>query len=328
MLWRCPRCRGELIEVKDGVRCRSCDSVYDSVGGILDLRLPGMTWIDYDADKADARRLLAETAGLTIEELVRRVFSSRRDWSQARVELRTQQVTGAPERLRKDIRGWLHSCTSDSGIFLDLGCGPGMLLAAAAAEGRKGVGIDVSMVWLVVARRLILQWGEDPDLAAANAESLPLADGSVGGVVSLDVIEHVADPAAYLSEINRVIVPGGTIALSTPNRYSLAAEPHVSVWGVGWLPYSLQKKYVKWRSGAEYEFTRLLSARKLGQLLQRHTSIRYNIQVPLVPDEEIVHFMAYRAILARLYNRLALLSSLRGMLRTIGPFFRIVGEKT
>lgn len=181
------------------------------------------------------------------------------------------------------------------------------------------------MVWLVVARWLILQWGGDPELVAANAESLPLMDGSVAGVVSLDVIEHVADPAAYLSEINRVTVPGGAIALSTPNRYSLAAETHVSVWGVGWLPYSLQKKYVRWRRGAEYELTRLLSVRQVGRLLQRHTSFHYEIQVPPVPEEEIAHFLTYRALLAKLYNRLALLSGMRGLLRTIGPFFRIVG---
>ncbi len=67
---------------------------------------------------------------------------------------------------------WLEPCVS-RGIFLDLGCGPGMLLAAAAEEGYQGIGVDVSLVWLVVAHRLIEARGGRPVLAAALAEALP-----------------------------------------------------------------------------------------------------------------------------------------------------------
>jgi len=80
-------------------------------------------------------------------------------------------------------------------------------------------------------RRTPRACGGDPLLAAAHAEALPLADGAVSGVISLDVIEHVAEPRRYLREIERVLAPGGNTALSTPNRFSLAAEPHVFVWG-------------------------------------------------------------------------------------------------
>lgn len=86
-------------------------------------------------------------------------------------------------------------------------------------------------------------------MAAALGEALPLADGALSGVVSLDVIEHVDRPDAFLNEIDRVTRPGGRLALSTPNRFSLAPEPHVMVWGVGLLPRRYQARYVAWRSG-------------------------------------------------------------------------------
>ncbi|HHT9119329.1 MAG TPA: class I SAM-dependent methyltransferase [Candidatus Hypogeohydataceae bacterium YC41] len=262
-----------------------------------------------------------------MEELLRYVYSSGLHWGD-RVNLRIRQIMAAPDRLRTELRGWLKPSTTGVGLFLDVGCGFGTLLAAAAAEGLKGIGIDVSMVSLVVTRRLVAEWGGQPLLAAALAEALPLADGSVSGVVSLDVLEHVADQGRYLSEINRVTAPGGYVALSTPNRYSLAAEPHVFVLGVGWLPRSLQKDYVKWRSGKSYEFTWLLSAREVANLLRQHTHFQFDILVPPVPEEEIVHFPTYRATLARLYNRLVFSGWMRWLLLRIGPFFHIIGKKT
>ena len=108
-----------------------------------------------------------------------------------------------------------------------------MAAASELATGRPVIGIDVSMTWLVVAKKLVSESGGKPFLAAGMAEALPLASDSIPAVVSLDVIEHVHDPDAYLAEIDRVLQPGGRAALSTPNRFSLTAEPHVFVWGVG-----------------------------------------------------------------------------------------------
>ncbi len=328
MIWRCPACRGTLARGENGLRCDSCGSRYESIAGIPDLRVDGASWIDYEADKAQALRLAeAETAGCDAQGLVRLVFGSRPGWDSALIELRARQVMTAPHRLRADINGWLHDATSAGGLFLDVGCGPGTLLAAGAAEGRAGVGIDVSLTWLIVARRILQDWGGQPVVAAALAEAVPLADASVSAVVSLDMLEHAAEPGRCLSEMDRITRPGGRIALSTPNRYSLAAEPHVFVWGVGWLPRSAQKHYVRWRSGKSYESTRLLSVREASRLVRRHTRFEFEITIPLVPEEEIAYFAAYRAALARLYNRLVSFGWTHWLFRCIGPFFRVVGKK-
>lgn len=122
--------------------------------------------------------------------------------------------------MKDDVAGWLQPAINGDGTFLDLGCGAGMLLAASMGQGRSGIGIDVSMTWLVVAKRLVAEFGGEPILAAALGESLPLKHNSIDAVISLDVIEHVRDPGSYHRQIERVVRPGGRIALSTPNRFS------------------------------------------------------------------------------------------------------------
>jgi SAM-dependent methyltransferase len=326
MIWRCPRCRGELAEIDEGVACEVCGINYQSFEGIPDLRVGGPSWVDHERDRAQARQFMTETAGFSAEETVRYVF----EWSrmdEAWRKKRTRQVMQASKRFTGEIEGWLHFCLDRDAIFLEVGCGSGQFLIAAAAAGYRGIGIDVRLVWLLAAKRMIADAGGTPVLAAAMAEALPLADESIQAVVSLDVIEHVGDVPAYLREIDRVTAPGRYVALATPNRFSLTAEPHIGVWGVGWVPRRWQKRYVKFRSGLSYEFVRLLSVKEARRLFRRHTRIDVAIIVPEIPETEIARFPRHRKILARFYNCLVRWKLLNPLFRLIGPFFRIVGRK-
>ncbi|MCP1373433.1 class I SAM-dependent methyltransferase [Dyella lutea] len=67
-------------------------------------------------------------------------------------------------------------------------------------------------------------YGARPDIFA-DACSLPLADQCVDGVVCLEVIEHVPDPARAITEIARVLKPGGRAWVSMPFLYPLHNEP-------------------------------------------------------------------------------------------------------
>lgn len=326
VLWVCPKCKSAFTQAQDVMICTSCKSRFDIIGGIPDLRIPGPSWVDYERDRAFARDLIDATQGFSTEHVIRHVYASREHWDEESVNRRTRQVVAAPTTLHNDIQGWLRPCFTSDRLFLDLGCGPGMLLAAAAARGYQGIGIDVSLTWLIVAQRLIADYGGQPQLAAALAESLPLADGSVGSVVSLDVIEHVAEPGSYLREIDRVVGSKGFIALSTPNRFSLTPEPHVGIWGVGWLPRALQKKYVTLR-GKDYDYVQLLSTREVAAMLQRHTQFTCDIVIPRVSTEEINHFSPVKSRLATLYNRLVVHSWTRYLFLMIGPFFQVIGKK-
>ena len=200
-------------------------------------------------------------------------------------------------------------------------------MIALLSAKREAIGVDVSMTWLVVARRLIRDAGFRPVLAAAVGEALPLADHSLGAVVSLDVIEHVLDVPTYVQEIDRIVRPGGRLAISTPNRFSLSAEPHVSVWGVGWVPARWQKKFVHLVSGKSYDDTRLFSYRTLRNVIRQNGAFSISIKPPKILSDDIRHFKPVKAAVARMYNKMVGLGALRPLFRAIGPFFQLTGLK-
>ena len=103
---------------------------------------------------------------------------------------------------------------------LDLGCGDGAVSSAVPAE--KLTIADVSAVALERASARV------PDAAAAELEPdapLPFADGSFDLVVCTETLEHVRDLQLLLSEIRRVLEPGGRLAVTTPAHRRLMATP-------------------------------------------------------------------------------------------------------
>lgn len=323
-MWRCPRCRSKLGNRPQSLHCAPCRHDYEVVSGIPDLRVKVDSWVDFDSDLAFARSLA--TKKLSLEEMIRAVYSARPDWDAARIDRRTREVLDGPRQMDEQVSGWLNRATA-TGPILDLGCGNGPMLVALLSAGRDCIGVDVSMTWLVVAQRMVRDAGYAPVLAAAVAEALPLADGALGAVVSLDVIEHVRNVPAYVREIDRTVRPGGFVAISTPNRFSLTAEPHVFVWGVGWLPRRWQKQFVRWRSGKSYDDTILLSHTELMALMRRHSGFSVSIRAPRIQAEHIRNFARLKALVANIYNRLVGIEGMHVLFSMIGPFFQMVGVK-
>jgi SAM-dependent methyltransferase len=103
---------------------------------------------------------------------------------------------------------------------LDAGCGEGYgtsMLAQAAATA-KGVDLEAAVIRRAAARYA------NASFDAANLVALPYPDESFDAVVSLQVIEHIHTPQEFLAECARVLVPGGLLLVSTPNR--LTFSPH------------------------------------------------------------------------------------------------------
>ena len=329
-LWVCPRCRGPLTATGDALACDACDARFPLIGGpegIPDFRLGELALDDLEADREEAGELWTRFAGRRAEEFVHHVFASRAHWAPARAERRTREVLRAPARLEAQIDDWLRPAIDAPAPLLDIGCGPGGLLCAAAARGIEPIGIDTSLRWLMAARMLLQERGTRAHLAAAHAEALPLRDAGVGAVLSLDVIEHVGSPGRMLAEVDRVTGNGAVFLFSTPNRFSLAAEPHVGVWGVGWLPRAWQAPYVEWRKGDPYDGTKLLSSWEIARLVESSTHFTLRVDTPRIPEDEIVGFPPYRATLARLYNGAVSLAALRPAWLAVAPFFRAICRK-
>ncbi len=122
---------------------------------------------------------------------------------------------------RKFLSIWQHPVEwlniPPGGIALDVGAGPGSVtpsLARAAGPDGLALGVDISEPML--ARAVRAEAGPQVGFLRADAQRLPLRDQTVDAVVSIAVLQLIPDPTAALSEIARVLRPGGRLALMVP----------------------------------------------------------------------------------------------------------------
>ena len=104
-----------------------------------------------------------------------------------------------------------HTGVSEGTRYLDIGCGAGMAAAKASALGAVVTGLDASRALIDIAQSRL------PAAAfhVGDLQELPFADGSFDLVTSFNAIQYAGDVAEALSEVKRVLTPGGTIAIVT-----------------------------------------------------------------------------------------------------------------
>ena len=99
---------------------------------------------------------------------------------------------------------------------LDVGCGAGLLCEPLARMGAAVTGVDAAAENIAVAKDHAAGQGLAITYHAGELAALPPATFDL--VTSMEVIEHVADPAAFVAELAARLAPGGLMILSTPNR--------------------------------------------------------------------------------------------------------------
>jgi ubiquinone/menaquinone biosynthesis C-methylase UbiE len=142
---------------------------------------------DYDADAFDAY----EQAGW---ESIARRFAER--WS---------PITG------QAIDALLDAARVGAGSrVLDVGSGAGDAAGRAVERGAEATGVDVAAAMVEIAS----ERHPEASFVQASASALPFGDGSFDAVVGNNVIQHVGEPPRAAHEFERVLVPGGRLALS------------------------------------------------------------------------------------------------------------------
>src|SRR4051794_40674129 len=97
---------------------------------------------------------------------------------------------------------------------LDVGCGAGLLAEPLARLGASVAGLDASPELIAVAREHAERQGLAIDYRAGELEEL---EGRFDLITCMEVIEHVADPTAFVKALARRLAPDGLLILSTPN---------------------------------------------------------------------------------------------------------------
>lgn len=135
---------------------------------------------------------------------------------------------------------------------LNLGCSTGIIDEFIAPHVRTmtGVDIDAPAVALAQSRRV----ASNVIFRVDDAMGLAFGDASFDIVICSQVYEHVPDPTRMMSEIWRVLRPGGVCYFAVTNRWAVI-EKHYQLPFLSWLPCGLANAYVRLmgRSDAYYE---------------------------------------------------------------------------
>ncbi|MES2667763.1 MAG: bifunctional 2-polyprenyl-6-hydroxyphenol methylase/3-demethylubiquinol 3-O-methyltransferase UbiG [Pseudomonadota bacterium] len=122
--------------------------------------------------------------------------------------------------------------------LLDIGCGGGLLSEPMARLGADVVGADAAPRNIPVAQVHAAQSGLSIDYRHTTAEDMAAGGEQFDVVLNMEVVEHVADPLAYLTACQQLLKPGGLMICSTLNRNakSFAMAIVGAEWVMGWLP--------------------------------------------------------------------------------------------
>ncbi|NJS09075.1 MAG: 3-demethylubiquinone-9 3-O-methyltransferase [Microcoleus sp. CSU_2_2] len=111
---------------------------------------------------------------------------------------------------------------------LDVGCGGGFSCEFMAERGAVVSGIDRSQKCVEAARNHAATSGFEIDYRQGFAENMPYADNTFDAVICVDVLEHVADYKKVVSEVHRILKPGGLFFFDTINR--TFSSQFVMIW--------------------------------------------------------------------------------------------------
>ena len=113
------------------------------------------------------------------------------------------------------VGGWLRPTDA----VLDMGCGPGGFLAAAAPHCRSITGVDIVPAFVDECRATVASLGLTNATVALSADGLvPSPAGAFDAAIMVDVIHHCEHPDAVLADVRRVLKPGGRLLIFEPNR--------------------------------------------------------------------------------------------------------------
>ena len=156
--------------------------------------------------------------------------------------------------------------------ILDVGCGAGQVVGALTEAGYEAHGVDVSEPNIERARKF------SERCQMYDGRHLPFPDQHFASVGALNVLEHVEEPESFITELVRVVQPGGIVLISSPNFFRVLGfrDYHPRMRGIG-------NKLANWK--------RLREKRR--QMKQAPDEVRFDrmepiIKEPFEPDDDAI----------------------------------------
>lgn len=275
----CPRCQGPVTEDEGGWTCARCGVVgrhnlgfADFLVGQVSLPMAGGDAMDLAADDRAGAELAEAAATVDFATLSRRAArqqaeaAGRSGWSPARRQacdrfhaglgrMNSEAAASGGQALLAKLDGRIAQLgwpALTGSMALEAAGGAGYFLPAFAERFDRVVFVDASLPGLVLAAKLAEEQGlADVAFVRADVVSMPFVRGAFDFVHENGVIEHVHRPSRMLAEAVRVRKDDGYFVCVSPNRFTIAPEPHFGVPLYGAVPAALRKRLVLARRGFE-----------------------------------------------------------------------------
>jgi len=280
-LIRCPACgsAGELGASR--WRCLGCLRGYPRHSRIVDFRVAGpredLSFAHLQAARAESERIgrALELAGhSSFAEMVEayfREFPTRPEIERGEKGTLLHAEENAREMMFQMGQGIRFSelTSRPKSVALDVGCGAAGLTGLLAPHFSAVIAMDADLDRMVLAERHCTELGlRNVAFVCAFGESMPLEAEAADFISCLEVLEHATSQPQLISELRRVLRPGGRLYLTTPNRFSAGREPHVHLWALGWMPRRWMDSYVRFRLGVPYAGKRNPSYWELRRMME------------------------------------------------------------
>jgi 2-polyprenyl-6-hydroxyphenyl methylase/3-demethylubiquinone-9 3-methyltransferase len=162
-----------------------------------------------------------------------------------------------PVLLRRDPR----SAQPLAGLkIIDVGCGAGLVAEPLSRLGSAVIGIDAAERNVLVAARHARSTGSSVQYRHALPEELVDQGCAFDAVISLEVVEHVADLPAFLDALARLVAPGGILVIGTLNRTIRSFAK--AIVGAEYL--------LRWMPRGTHDWRRFVTPEELDLSLARH----------------------------------------------------------
>lgn len=187
---------------------------------------------------------------------------------------------------------------------LNLGCSTGIIdeFLATHVATMVGVDIDEPAIALASGRRV----AQNLEFRLDDAMNLSFADCSFDIVICSQVYEHVPDPSRMMSEICRVLRPGGVCYFAATNRWALV-EKHHRLPFLSWLPPKLADVYMRLMGKGDAYYERHLGYWSLRRLVAGFRMEEWTAKVLDSPERYAARYMMggrFKRLTAQLLFRL------------------------
>ena len=321
----CPLCRKQLIRHPEYYQCSHCQRDYPILFGIADFRLRSDPYLSLEEERAKAKRLATETEQ-NFSSMLDYYYEITDDVPPALAARYKAYHFNGPKQARHSLER-LNLSADD--VLLDVGCGTGGALIAAAESGSHIYGIDIALRWLVICQQRLKEQGISATLVCADIEAPPFPEQSFSKIVATDLLENVYSVDHTLRTLSQLLQAKGKLWLAGSNKFCLGPHPSTRLWAIGYFPKKIRSRLV--------QFFRGVDSLRFINLISPHFIIRYTRQIGLqartlsprmVTLDKEDKYPPIDRFLIKIYAAVARLPLMRQLLVWVGPAFEMTLVKS